>query len=67
MSNDNHRYFLTTTKKEFLPVIDADGNVSQSLHEMVEFGYLVCNKTDCMDIKKIRIIQPDERDPSHEQ
>ena len=65
--NHVHKYYFTTSKKEFEPINpDAYASTPElaglDLYEMVEYAVLMCN-SPCNDVKKVMIrkeISPDE-------
>jgi hypothetical protein len=57
--NHVHKYYFTTSKKEFEPINpDSYGDVlalaGLDLYEMVEYAVLMCN-SPCNDVKKVII------------
>jgi hypothetical protein len=66
-NHHEHRYYIATTKKEFVPIderffmttpeIDpayGDQSLMDDLHLRVEYAYLICQ---CNDIKKVVVRQ----------
>lgn len=49
-----HRWFNTTTKKEFELVDPDDAGGRSDLYQMVEYAYLMCS---CTVVKKVAVIE----------